>query len=87
MAYLPNPVTREEQYLYAIAKNNEEIQKQALLTQYVAAMADVYIPEEDADVQNITTASEVLFTGTVEKNGGTGEGTGETYGGRIPSTN
>ena len=50
MAYLPDPVTREEQYLYAIAKNDEEIQKQALLTQYVAAMADVYIPEEDADV-------------------------------------
>lgn len=87
MAYLPDPVTREEQYLYAIAKNNEEIQKQALLTQYVAAMADVYIPEEDADVQNTTTASEVLFTGNVEKNGGTGKGTGKTYGGRIPSTN
>lgn len=87
MAYLPDPVTREEQYLYAIAKNNEEIQKQALLTQYVAAMADVYIPEEDADVQNITTASEVLSTGNVEENGGTGEGTGKTYGGRIPSTN
>lgn len=79
MAYLPDPVTREEQYLYVIAKNNEEIQKQALLTQYVAAMADVYIPEEDADVQNITTASEVLFTGNVEKNGGTGKGTGKTY--------
>lgn len=87
MAYLPKPVTREEQYLYAIAKNNEEIQKQALLTQYVAAMADVYIPEEDADVQNITTASEVLSTGNVEENGGTGKGTGKTYGGRIPSTN
>ena len=50
-------------------------------------MADVYIPEEDTDVQNITTASEVLSTGNVEENGGTGEGTGETYGGRIPSTN
>lgn len=87
MAYLPKPVTREEQYLYAIAKNNEEIQKQALLTQYVAAMADVYIPEEDADVQNITTASEVLSTGNVEENGGTGKGTEKTYGGRIPSTN
>ena len=36
MAYLPKPVTREEQYLYAIAKNNEEIQKQALLTQYLS---------------------------------------------------
>lgn len=73
MAYLPDPVTREEQYLYAIAKNDEEIQKQALLTQYVAAMADVYIPEEDTDVQNTTTAPEVLSTGNVEKNGGTGE--------------
>lgn len=73
MAHLPDPVTREEQYLYAIAKNDEEIQKQALLTQYVAAMADVYIPEEDADVQNTTTASEILPTGNVEENGGTGE--------------
>lgn len=87
MAYLPNPVTREEQYLYAIAKNNEEIQKQALLTQYVAAMADVYIPEEDTDVQNITTASEVLPTENVEKNGGTGKETGKAYRGRIPSIN
>lgn len=73
MAYLPDPITREEQYLYAIAKNDEEIQKQALLTQYVAAMADVYIPEEDADVQNTTTASEVLSTGSVEENGRTSE--------------
>ena len=73
MAYLPDPVTREEQYLYAIAKNDEEIQKQALLTQYVAAMAGVYIPEEDADVQNTTTASEILPTGNVEENGRTGE--------------
>lgn len=73
MAYLPDPITREEQYLYAIAKNDEEIQKQALLTQYVAAMADVYIPEEDADVQDTTTASEILSTGNVEENGGTSE--------------
>lgn len=73
MAYLPDPITREEQYLYAIAKNDEEIQKQALLTQYVAAMADVYIPEEDTDVQNTTTTAEVLHTGNVEENGRTGE--------------
>lgn len=73
MANLPKPITRIEQYLYAIASQNEEIEKQSLLTQYVAAMADVYIPEEDADVQNTTTASEVLSTGNVEKNGGTGE--------------
>lgn len=73
MAYIPEPITREEYYLYAIAKNNEEIQKQALLTQYVAAMADVYIPEEDTDVQNIVTASEVLSTENMDENGGTGE--------------
>lgn len=60
MSSLPKPITRIEQYLYAIARNEDEIQKQALLTQYVAAMADVYIPEEDAYVQDTDTAEDVL---------------------------
>lgn len=48
------------QYLYAIASNEEEIRKQALLTQYVAAMADIYIPEEGAYVQDTDTTADVL---------------------------
>lgn len=60
MSSLPKPITRIEQYLYAIANNADEIQKQALLTQYVAAMADVYIPEEDAYVQDTDTTADVL---------------------------
>ena len=60
MSSLPKPITRIEQYLYAIAKNEDEIQKQALLTQYVAAMADVYIPGEDAYVQDTDTTADVL---------------------------
>lgn len=60
MSSLPKPITRIEQYLYAIAKKEDEIQKQALLTQYVAAMADVYIPEEDAYVQDTDTTENVL---------------------------
>ncbi len=60
MSSLPKPITRIEQYLYAIANNEEEIQKQALLTQYVAAMAGIYIPEEEDNVQSVVTAPEVL---------------------------
>jgi hypothetical protein len=60
MLSLPKPITRIEQYLYAIASNEEEIRKQALLTQYVAAMADIYIPEEDAYVQDTDTTADVL---------------------------
>ena len=60
MLSLPKPITRIDQYLYAIASNEEKILKQALLTQYVAAMADVYIPEEDAYVQDTDTTADVL---------------------------
>lgn len=61
MANLPEPITRIEQYLYAIASQNEEIEKQSLLTQYVAAMAGVYIPEEDSEnVSDTITSQKVL---------------------------
>lgn len=60
MLSLPKPITRIEQYLYDIASNEAEIRKQALLTQYVAAMADIYIPEENAYVQDTDTIADVL---------------------------
>lgn len=78
MSYLPDPVNREDYYLYAIAKNEEEVQKQALLTQYVAAMAGVYIPEEDENVQDSITTETILPERSVDKDGGTSKAEKET---------
>lgn len=50
------PVRQEKQLEDARAENatlTEKLEKQALTMQYIAEMSDIYIPEEDADEQNV----------------------------------
>lgn len=50
------PVRQEKQLEDARAENaalTEKLEKQALTTQYIAEMSDIYIPEEDTDEQNV----------------------------------
>lgn len=38
----------------AMEEQKEQMETQKLLTKYVAEMSDIYIPEEEEDVQDIT---------------------------------
>lgn len=41
-----------------IEKQKEAMESQKLLTQYVAEMSDIYIPEEEEDEENVQAAYE-----------------------------
>lgn len=41
-----------------IEKQKEDMESQKLLTQYVAEMSDIYIPEEEEDEENVQVAYE-----------------------------
>lgn len=41
-----------------IEKQKEDMESQKLLTQYVAEMSDIYIPEEEEDEENVQAACE-----------------------------
>ncbi len=41
-----------------IEKQKEDMESQKLLTQYVAEMSDIYIPEEEEDEENVQAAYE-----------------------------
>lgn len=41
-----------------IKKQKEDMESQKLLTQYVAEMSDIYIPEEEEDEENVQAAYE-----------------------------
>lgn len=41
-----------------IEKQKEDMESQKLLTQYVAEMSDIYIPEEEEDEENAQAAYE-----------------------------
>ena len=67
----------------------ETIENQNVTIQYLAAMTDVYIPEEeeDEDVQNFIENEENVEPRRLAENGGTGKRTWKTYRGRIPGIN
>ncbi len=41
-----------------IEKQKEDMESQKLLTQYVAEMSDIYIPEEEEDEENVQITEE-----------------------------
>ena len=51
------------------------METQKLLTKYVAEMSDIYIPEEEEDVQDITEIERQNQSGRMEENGRPGKGT------------
>ena len=86
--FLPIRQEKEMEILKAkVEKQRETIENQKVTIQYLAAMTDVYIPEEteeDEDVQNFIENEEIarLSEEKIEffnENGGTGKGTWKTY--------
>jgi hypothetical protein len=58
MTQTPAEVAEEENLKATVEKQKQTIENQKTTIQYLAAMSDIYIPEEEEDEENVQNSAE-----------------------------
>ena len=58
MTQTPAEVAEEENLKATVEKQKQTIENQKTTIQYLAAMSDIYIPEEEEDEENVQNSTE-----------------------------